>query len=542
MPDSAIVETARESFGWDALREGQREAVDALIDGRDVIAVLSTGAGKSAVYQLAGTIRDGVTVVVSPLIALQNDQLAQLADAPDAPGGLALNSTLGERATADAWQRLRDGTARFVFLTPEQLAKDAVTAELRKIGVALLAVDEAHCVASWGHDFRPDYLRLGAARERLGRPPVAALTATGAEPVREEIAERLGMRDPLLVVRGVDRPNIDLTVHRATSPEEKRRSVLALVPTLPRPGLVYTATRREAEEYAEALGDEGGMRARVYHAGIPAAQRAETHRAFLDDDVDVVVATNAFGMGIDKPNVRFVVHASVPESLDAYYQEIGRAGRDGEPAEAVLFYRSEDLGIRKYFVSRGVDRDALHHAHEVLGRSGGPVRMRDLAAELGVSARTATGLVNLLVEGGVARMTRRGAVGDASVSPAEAATLAEAASERRERIERSRLDVMRGYAETRDCRRRVILHYFGDDLTEPCGHCDTCRAGTARTSSTDDDSIPYTPGAAVEHIEWGHGTVSSVEDDRLTVFFEEQGYKTLALDAVIENGLLTLTD
>ncbi len=542
MPDSAIVETARESFGFEALREGQREAVDALVEGRDVIGVLPTGAGKSAVYQLAGTLRDGVTVVVSPLIALQNDQLAQLEDAPDAPRGIVLNSTLGERATADAWEALRTGTARFVFLTPEQLAKDAVVSALREIGVGLLAVDEAHCVASWGHDFRPDYLRLGAARDRLGRPPVVALTATGAEPVREEIAERLGMRDPLLVVRGVDRPNIELTVHRATSPDDKRRAVLQLVPELPRPGLVYTATRREAEEYAEALAEEAGLRAGVYHAGLSAADRAEAHRAFLHDELDVVVATNAFGMGIDKPNVRFVVHASVPESLDAYYQEFGRAGRDGEPADAVLFYRSEDLGIRKYFASRSVDRDMLVRMHRAISSASAPRRMKGLAEELGISPRTATGLVNLLVEGGVARMTRRGAAGDASVPPEEAAALAEAASERRERIEQSRLEVMRRYAETRDCRRRALLHYFGDDLPDPCGHCDTCRAGTAQRAAVDEAAAPFPMGSEVEHVEWGRGTVSAVEDDRLTVFFEEQGYKTLALDAVTENRLLILVE
>ncbi|WP_228479550.1 RecQ family ATP-dependent DNA helicase [Microbacterium atlanticum] len=539
MPHSAITRAARETFGWEALRDGQPEAIESLVAGRDAIVVLPTGAGKSAVYQLAGALRDGLTVVVSPLIALQDDQVAQLAAVAGAPRGAVLNSTLGERAAAGLWQDLRAGAVRYVFLTPEQLAKDDVVDRLREIGVGLLAVDEAHCVASWGHDFRPDYLRLGTVRERLGAPPIAALTATGAEPVRVEIAERLRLHDAVIVVRGVDRPNIDLTVRRAVTADEKRGDVLELAAATTGSGLLYTATRREAEEYAAALA-ERGRRVRVYHAGMPKADREDTHRAFLENDVDLVVATNAFGMGIDKPDVRFVIHASVPESLDAYYQEIGRSGRDGKAAAATLFYRAEDLGIRKYFVSRSVDLDALAATYGAIVAADRPVATKALAETLGVAPRRATHLVNLLVEGGVVRVGRRGAVAAASVPASEAAALAAEASERRERIEQSRLEVMRRYAETRDCRRRALLRYFGEDPDEPCGHCDTCRAGTAQDDVRDESRAPFPPGAEVEHTEWGRGAVSAVEGDRLTVFFGEQGYKTLALDTVIENELLSL--
>jgi ATP-dependent DNA helicase RecQ len=538
MRHSAIARTAREIFGWEALREGQTEAIGALLDGRDAIVVLPTGAGKSAVYQVAGTMSDGLTVVVSPLIALQDDQLAQLESAPGAPRGAVLNSTLGERATEATWDELRTGAVRFVFLTPEQLAKESVVRDLRDIGVGLMAIDEAHCVASWGHDFRPDYLGLGAVREQLGAPPIVALTATGAEPVREEVAARLRLRDPAVVVRGVDRPNIELTVRRAVTADEKKSEVIEFVAGTSGSGLLYTATRREADDYAAALEDRG-KRVRVYHAGMPKTERAETHRAFLDDEVDVVVATNAFGMGIDKPDVRFVTHASIPESLDSYYQEIGRAGRDGEPADATLFYRAEDLGLRKYFVSRSVDLEALAGAYEAITAAKRPLPMKTLAETLGAASRRATQLVNLLVEGGVVRVGRRGAEVAASVPAAEAVARAAEASERRERIEQSRLDVMRRFAETRDCRRRTLLRYFGEDLSEPCGHCDTCRAGTAEETAFDESSAPFPTGSPVEHTEWGQGSVSAVEGDRLTVFFEEHGYKTLALDTVIENGLLS---
>ncbi|HEX5857346.1 MAG TPA: RecQ family ATP-dependent DNA helicase [Microbacterium sp.] len=539
MPESLIARTAQEIFGWERLRDGQEDSVSALLDRRDVLAVLPTGAGKSAIYQLAGTLLEGVTIVVSPLIALQADQLDQLSEHAAAPRAVAINSTLGERATDEAWESLQDGAARFVFLAPEQFAKDDVLDRLAGLGIALFVVDEAHCVASWGHDFRPDYLRLGEVRRRIGSPTAVALTATGAEPERREIIERLALDDPLLVVRGVDRPNIDLQVTRWGSDEEKRRGVLELVPALPRPGLLYTATRREAEEYGDELSARG-MRAEVYHAGLSARERTRVHQAFLDGATDVVVATNAFGMGIDKPDVRFVVHASVPESVDSYYQEIGRAGRDGDAASAVLFYRSEDLGLRKYFAARGTDAAKLSAAYSAIAGQQRPVRSKDLAAELGISTRSATGLLNQLIEGGAARLTRTGARPIGSMAPQDAAAAAEEAAERRQRIEESRVDVMRRYAETRDCRRRVLLGYFGENLPGACGSCDTCRAGTADDDAVSESSAPFPAGAAVDHVEWGRGSVVDVDEDRLTVFFGDQGYKVLALDLVQENGLLRL--
>ncbi|WP_431798661.1 RecQ family ATP-dependent DNA helicase [Microbacterium kunmingense] len=538
MPTSRIVRAARELFGWDELRDGQEEAISALLDDRDVIAVLPTGAGKSAVYQLAGVLRDGMTIVVSPLIALQADQLAGLADAPRAPRGAMLNSTIGERAEEELWEAVSAGDVEFLFLAPEQLAKDDVIDRLSRQSVGLFVVDEAHCVASWGHDFRPDYLGLGDVRDRLGHPPTVALTATAAAPVREEIGARLRLTDPLLVVRGVDRPNIDLDVRRFSEEADKDRELRQLIPTLPRPGLVYTSTRRAAENLTAILRADG-VRAETYHAGLSAAERRRTHEKFLDDEVDVVVATNAFGMGIDKPDVRFVVHAAVPESLDAYTQETGRAGRDGEPARAVLFYRSEDLGIRKYFTARTVDTEAVSRVYRTLVKAGTPLRIRALADKLGLPTRRVTGLVNLLVEAGVVVVDQKGATIIAVRRPKEAAALAREAAERRERIERSRLDVMRRYAETRDCRRKVLLGYFGDDGSASCRNCDTCRDGTAEETAEASADTPFPAGAEVEHVEWGRGSVVDVEDDRLTVFFGEQGYKVLQRAAVEERNLLT---
>ncbi|MCP2031344.1 ATP-dependent DNA helicase RecQ [Okibacterium sp. HSC-33S16] len=535
--------TARERFGWDDLQGGQIEAVEALLQGRDVLAVMPTGYGKSAIYQLAAALLGGVTVVVSPLIALQTDQVAGLAELPNAPAAVAINSSLRPAALEAAWQRVSGPDGGIVYLAPEQLAKDETVERLRDLGVTLFAVDEAHCVTAWGHDFRPDYLRLGDVIERLGHPRTVALTATGSSPVRRDIAERLHLRDRLEITRGFDRPNLWLEVTRHVEASEKERAVIEQVTALSKPGLLYVATRADTERYAAEL-EARGLRAAAYHGGLRAADRRAVHDDFTSDRVDVVVATSAFGMGIDKPNVRFVVHAAVPESVDEYYQEIGRAGRDGEPAAANLHYRSEDLGLRKFFASRKPDEDALRRAYTVIAHADKPVKATELARELDISSRAATGLVNALADAGMVRVDRRGSTATSSARAHTAVSAAVEVIEERERIEESRLEMMRGYAETTDCRRLFLLGYFGEQHSEPCGNCDVCRRsgnqtpedGAGATAAT--STIPFSPQSSVVHTEWGPGTVMRVEDDRLTVFFEHEGYKVLSLELVTENGLL----
>ncbi|QCU76954.1 RecQ family ATP-dependent DNA helicase [Citricoccus sp. SGAir0253] len=529
---------AHDVFGWEELRPSQAEAVEAAVAGRDVLAVMPTGYGKSAIYQLAGLLAEGPSVVVSPLIALQADQrdgLNELADRARTHA-VAVNSSIRQREQEAAWRAVEEGEATFLFLTPEQLAKDDVLARVRALRPAFLVVDEAHCVSAWGHDFRPDYLRLGAARQRIGSPAVIALTATASTPVRREIVEGLGLRDPLVLALGFDRPNLHLAVERHHEAEQKRRAVLDQVGGLPRPGLLYTATRREAEEYAQAL-QERGMTAQPYHAGRRAADREQVLEGFLEGALDVVVATSAFGMGIDKADVRFVVHADIPDSLDTYYQEAGRAGRDGEPAQVVLHYRSEDLGLRRFFGARHADADVVVSVVRLLQEASGPVRLTRLKEALDVSARRVTGTVNLLQAAGVVGASRRGlALAAAGTTPEEAVRLAEETAERMERIDETRIEMMRGYAETDGCRRQYLLGYFGEELADPCGNCDACDAGTAEDLTHDDAEFPLQ--SAVEHREWGPGTVMSVEDDRLTVLFEEQGYRTLSREAIEEQGLL----
>jgi ATP-dependent DNA helicase RecQ len=540
----AVGDVARTAFGWAELRPGQREAIDALLTGRDVLATMPTGHGKSAIYQVASLLLDGVTVVVSPLIALQADQVAGITAAPGAPDAVAVNSSQSDTANDRAWTALAAGEAEFLFLAPEQLAKDDVVERLTQLTVSLFVVDEAHCVSAWGHDFRPDYLRLGEVIDRLGRPTALALTATGSGPVREEIVDRLGMSNPLVLTRGFDRPNIRLDVHRHESDAAKRRDVVDAVVELPKPGLVYAATRRDTERYAEEL-SERGLSARAYHAGLSAGKRREVHEAFVDDTVDVVVATSAFGMGIDKPNVRFVVHAAIPESLDSYYQEIGRAGRNGDDALAALHYRSEDLGLRAFFASRTPDEDALVAVLRTVAESDTAVSVARLSRETGFSRRKLTGLVSLLEEADALVAVRRGlrlsrSLRSLTGGEAERAGLAAAVAtaESHERIEESRLAMMRAYAETTGCRRRYILGYFGEDLPEPCGNCDTCSSGSAYEETADVGSGMFPVQTAVRHRHWGDGVVMHAEDDRVTVFFESEGYKVLSLDAILANRLL----
>ncbi|MFE5671585.1 RecQ family ATP-dependent DNA helicase [Agromyces sp. NPDC056523] len=531
-------EIAEQRFGWTALKPGQAEAIETVVAGRDVLVVMPTGYGKSAVYQIAAHLLDGPTLVISPLIALQADQVRHLERASGEGAAVAVNSSHSDRANERAWEAVASGEAEFVFLAPEQLAKPEVVDELAALGVSLVVVDEAHCVSSWGHDFRPDYLRLGAAIEALGRPRVVALTATGSAPVREEIVERLGLREPRVLVGGFDRPNIHLGVSRHEDDAAKERAIIETALEVARPALVYVATRADTERFAERFREEG-LRAAFYHGGMPARARREVHEGFLADEFDLVVATSAFGLGVDKPNVRAIVHGDVTESIDAYYQEVGRGGRDGEPADATLHYRPEDLGLRAFFASGRPREDRVRAVAGALSATDAPRSGREVAEALGLPTRAVTAILNILVEADAATAVEGGVIVHGELPGETALALVDEVAERRRRIDESRLAMIRGYAETTRCRRAYLLEYFGDAVDSPCGNCDTCDDGSASGSDEGGAEGEYRLDQAVRHREWGDGRVMSIEPDRITVFFDEEGYRVLSLAAVRDGGLLT---
>ncbi|MGZ5420155.1 MAG: RecQ family ATP-dependent DNA helicase, partial [Solirubrobacterales bacterium] len=344
-------------LGYDAFRPGQREGVEAALEGRDALIVMPTGGGKSLCYQLPGLASPELTIVVSPLIALMADQWRRLDEAGHP--AVMIASGLGEERTRDALRQIASGEARIVYCSPERFGSAAFLNAVDKRRVDLLAVDEAHCLSEWGHDFRPDYLRLPKALARLGNPTVMACTATATEQVAEEICRRLGLTDPLMVRSGFDRPNLSFDIVPLAGKGSKARKLALLQRGLAdpanRPAIVYCGTRRDTEEVAEALRG-AGLQAAGYHAGMAADERASTQLRFMTGDAGVIVATNAFGMGVDKADVRSVWHWAIPTSVEAYYQEAGRAGRDGLPARAVLLAMRSDLGrLVRFNQRRSVD-------------------------------------------------------------------------------------------------------------------------------------------------------------------------------------------
>jgi ATP-dependent DNA helicase RecQ len=521
---------AKETLGFEKLRPGQLQAIEAVAAGRDTLAVMSTGYGKSAIYQLSGELLDGPTIVVSPLIALQRDQVEAMEEA--APGEAAeLNSTISEGKRQELMESLREGEREFVLLAPEQLAKQEVLEELREAKPSLLVVDEAHCISEWGHDFRPDYLRLGTFAAELGRPTLLALTATASPPVRREIVERLGMEKPAVFVRGFDRPNLHLATRRFTEEHGKERALVEAVQAAEKPGIVYIATRKASEELAEEL-REAGVAAEAYHAGLGSKRRGELQDAFMEDEIEAIVATTAFGMGIDKPNVRFVFHAGLSDSVDSYYQEVGRAGRDGEPAQACVFYRPEDQAIRRFLgAGGGVDAEQLQEVAKAVAAEK-EVDPAELAEEVDLSRS------KILEEVGFLEVSDEGEVVQRKDAPPveEAVEEGAEASEEREEFEKSRLEMMRSYAEHGGCRRDFVLSYFGEEHEPPCGNCDNCNAGLVEPEPNAER--PFEIGATVTHSEWGQGEVQRYDHNRVVVLFESVGYRTLDLELVTEKNLL----
>lgn len=460
---------ARERFGYQKLRPGQREAIDSILAGRDTLVVMPTGAGKSAIYQIPAVALPGPTVVVSPLIALQKDQAETLSQ-QDAGGAAVVNSATAAGIRREAFENFEGGELEFLFLTPEQLARPDIIETVHSAGPSLFVVDEAHCISEWGHDFRPDYLRLGTAIEALGHPNIVALTATAGQQVREEIVERLRMRDPKVIVHGFDRPNIRLAVEAFETADDKLDALTKRVDWADKPGIVYTSTRKHSQEIADELVARG-IRAFSYHGGMTAKQRSPVQEEFMSDKYDVIVATSAFGMGVDKPNVRFVYHYGAPHSIDSYYQEIGRAGRDGKPAEAILFYTTKDLAIHKFFAGGSrIGEEKVRRFVEACEQGADSDRLREI-----------TGLSKAKITRLLTRLEKNESTVETVIED----------EERSHAAELERIEQMRAYADLLVCRREYLLRYFGEESAGACGNCDNCeRRGSENAMSASPPGAP----------------------------------------------------
>ena len=474
-----LVRRLRAHFGFQSFRPGQRRAVQAAIDGRDTVVVMPTGSGKSLCFQLPGLELPGATVVVSPLIALMKDQTEAL----EARGieAIVVNSTITAAQRADAESRIQEGFHGFIYTTPEQLASPEFRWLLRGAGIDLFVIDEAHCVSRWGRDFRPEYLALGAVIEDLGRPTVLALTATATAEVIEDLLKQLRIPDAEIVHTGFNRPNLRLAVVSAAEEDEKLDRLVELLGDGQASGVVYAATVKAVETLTAQLA-ERGFRAAAYHGRMKNADRAANQDRFMSGEVPIIVATNAFGLGIDKPDIRFVIHTHIPGTIESYYQEFGRAGRDGEPATCTLIYRPDDRKLHTFFqAGRYPSSEDLANAHHALKRlADSPPRFEELEAVSPLPRTRLKSALNVFRGAGIVKEDLLGRLHllRPEMTIDDMTRLAGREQERDE-VDRMSLERMVEYAESRGCRWRAVLDYFGhdDDPADACGRCDNCNGG-----------------------------------------------------------------
>jgi ATP-dependent DNA helicase RecQ len=477
----AVRHTLQNVFGLDDFRPGQEDAIRAVMSGRDTVVVMPTGAGKSLCYQLPALHLPGVTLVVSPLISLIKDQVDKL-------GGLGLDaSQLDSTRTAREQAGVIDDVARerleFVLTTPERMNAAEFQRTLKDVSIDLIVIDEAHCISQWGHDFRPAYLGLRRAIEAVGRPPVLALTATASRRTLDDIGERLGLRNIAVFNHGIYRPNLFHEVRPASGDGDKLDQLVPLISEEQGSGIVYASTVRNAETVYRRLTGLGAE-AEIYHGRLSASSRRRAQERFMNGDSRIMVATNAFGMGIDKPDIRFVIHYNMPGSLEAYYQEAGRGGRDGNAARCVVLWGKDDARTHQFFLHTRYPRSAaVADAIAATGRAAARgITLPALAEQIGVSVRKAHVIVNALEDAGLLRGLdgRLHVTGETGVDVGSLTATYDALRE----ADARKLQEMTIYCQTALCRWHKLLEYFEDEdaAMAACGHCDNCERALQRSA------------------------------------------------------------
>jgi ATP-dependent DNA helicase RecQ len=544
---NTIHKLLRTVFGIERLRDGQQRVIDSVLDGKDTLAIMPTGSGKSLCYQIPASILKGMTIVVSPLISLMKDQLEKL----DQMGirAVQVNSTLSRAEEVAALAAIAAEECEIVFCTPERLATPEFIAVLKAGKIDLVVIDEAHCISQWGHDFRPAYIEMAASIDALGRPPVLALTATATEEVIEDIGRQLNRSRLNVVNTGIYRPNLHYGVVQVTNPGEKFAEALRLVQQTEGVGIVYAATIKAAEELHQML-EEAGESVTIYHGKLPSSERKRNQDLFMDGERRVIVATNAFGMGIDKPDTRFVVHLQIPANLEAYYQESGRAGRDGKDAACTLLFLQDDKRIQQFFlVKHYPDAAELKAVYEAALAQEGAVTGDRIEEKMGdLHAAKIKVCLKLLKDGKLLRQNRKLEFVVTATAPKAALfeALAAVYVQKQDR-DRQALEQMVHYAVSATCRWKTLLDYFGDEVEgfEQCCNCDNCKNPIVLTEEIDirDDEFDrepelepagphFEPGARVRVPRHDEGVVLSVAGDQVTIAFPDGEARTFMIDFV----------
>jgi ATP-dependent DNA helicase RecQ len=508
----------KEHFGFSKFLDGQEEVISEIVSGRDGLVVMPTGGGKSLCFQIPALCFPGVTLVISPLIALMKDQVDALV--ARGIGATLINSTLSWPEQKERLDGMRRGQFKLVYVAPERFRAESFLRALEGVEISLFAIDEAHCLSQWGHDFRPDYMRLGKALEKIGRPQCVALTATATPVVRKDILTVLGLREPFERVSGFSRPNLSLAITAVDKTAQKDERIKAII-SAHKTGIIYCATRKKVELVSETLAS-WGVNCVSYHGGMSDQERVKAQEIFISKKVDIAVATNAFGMGIDRGDVRFVIHYEIPGSVEAYYQEAGRAGRDGEAAVCELLFNYADTRTQEFFIdganpSAATVRQLYQYLLNEADRNHEVFRtLEEMADHADVKNSMAVGSALTVLARGrfIERFDVQGKRmrGTRLLQPdllTRNIELDEDAMEKKDARDREKLKAMVELCYARTCRQQWILNYFGEQNAETCGNCDVCRernAGDFRHPTTEEKLLVQKALAGVARMSQRHSS------------------------------------